>query len=61
MITIKVFTDSSPFAPVIFENVDFYHETRKTLEIIQEESYKTTITTFFKEHLINYSIIENRA
>lgn len=43
-----------------FENVEHYYETRKGLEIIQEESYITSVTVIRKENLLRYSIIEKR-
>ena len=43
-----------------FENVEYYYETRKGLEIVQEESYITSVTVIRKENLLRYSIIEKR-
>ena len=61
MITILVWTKDEPMLPFKYESVDFYHETRKTLEIIQEEAYITTTTEIMKDSIIRYQIVEKRA
>ena len=43
-----------------FENVEHYYETRKGLEIIQEEAYITIVTVIRKENILRYSIIDKR-
>lgn len=43
-----------------FENVEHYYETRKGLEIIQEDMYQTMITVIRKENILRYTISEHR-
>lgn len=45
---------------VKFENVEHYYETRKGLEIVQEDSYITSVTVITKQNLLRYSIIDKR-
>lgn len=59
MTTIIVTVTDVPYT-LKFENVEHYYETRKGLEIIQEEMYRTTITIIRKENILRYSIIDKR-
>lgn len=43
-----------------FKNVEYYYETRKGLEIIQEDMYQTMITVIRKENILRYTISEHR-
>ena len=43
-----------------FDNVEHYYETRKGLEIIQEDMYQTMITVIMKENILRYTISEHR-
>ena len=43
-----------------FENVEYYYETRKGLEIIQEDMYQTMTTVIKKESILRYTISEHR-
>lgn len=61
MITILVWTKDEPMLPIKYERIDFYHESRKALEIIQEEAYITTTTEIMKDSIIRYQIVEKRA
>ena len=61
MTTILVWTKDQSLLPLKYEDVDFYHKTRKTLEVIQEVSYITTTTTIMKDSIIRYSVIDQRA
>ena len=44
--------------PIIFEDIEEYYETRKVLEIVQKDMYKTTITRIFKQSIQMYEIID---
>ena len=46
--------------PIVFEFVEEYHDTRKTLDIIQEEQYLETRTRIFKTSLQRYTVFEHR-
>ena len=59
MIEINVYTKNSPM-PFCFKNVEWWSETRKTLEIIQEEEYTTVTNVFYKTEIERYTLIEKR-
>lgn len=46
---------------LIFPDVDYYYETRRRLEIIQEEMYHTTKTVIMKDNILRYSVMDKRA
>lgn len=43
-----------------FVDVDYFHETRKSLEIIQEDLYTTTTTVIYKSNILRYKVFEHR-
>lgn len=46
--------------PLQFENVEHFYETRKGLEIIQDEQYLSITTIIFKANLLRYKVFEHR-
>ena len=46
---------------LIFPDVDYYYETRRGLEIIQEEMYHTSKTVIMKDNILRYSVMDKRA
>lgn len=59
--TIRIIAQLKNDNRIVFDNVEHYYETRKTLEIVQEEMYKTKTSVIMKESLDGYTIEENRA
>ena len=59
MTTIHVWMNNS-HEPLIYENVDSYWESFRTLDIVQEDSYITTTTTLYKKHIERFTISEMR-
>lgn len=43
-----------------FDDVEWWSETRKTLEIIQEREYTTLTTIIYKSEIESYTITEMR-
>lgn len=46
--------------PIIFKPVEEYHDTRKSLDIIQEERYLETRTRIFKTSLQRYTVFDRK-
>lgn len=46
--------------PLVFENVEHYWETRRGLEIIQDDLYQSTTTVIMKDNILRYTISEHR-
>lgn len=59
MTTIDVYIKNSP-TRLSFDDVDWWSETRKTLEIIQEKEYTTITNVIYKTEIERYTIIEKR-
>ena len=46
--------------PIVFEDVQLYRETRRGLEIIQEEMYLTITTVIYRQNLLRYKLFDQR-
>ena len=46
--------------PLVFEHVEHYWETRRGLEIIQDDLYQSTTTVIMKDNILRYTISEHR-
>lgn len=58
MIDIKVWLKENSY-PILFPNVHDYYETRKMLEIVQEELHRTETTKISRESINYYTIIDH--
>jgi hypothetical protein len=57
MIDIKVWF-LGQYEPVLFPNVHDYYETRRILEIVQEELHRTETTKISRDKIKYYTIID---
>jgi hypothetical protein len=46
--------------PIVFEDIEEFHETRKYIKVIQETMYTTTTTVIYKQSLQRWTITETR-